>query len=85
MSATPIPGNTNNTTTYSYYTDPAYSGINYTRPISVYYLIFGFTSAVGNLFLILLFIKYSKLRATQLGMHNGFLQKVAKFCKKGGI
>jgi hypothetical protein len=21
----------------------------------------------------------------ELGMHNGFLQKVAKFCKKGGI
>jgi hypothetical protein len=50
---------------YSYLTDPVYNTLPYTRPMQAYYIIFGSLSALGNLYLILLFGKFSKLREIQ--------------------
>ena len=57
--STSIPNN------YSYFTDPAYQGdIRYTIWTQIYYIGVGFLAALLNLYLVFLFVKYSKLRET---------------------
>uniref|UniRef100_A0A914BUX4 G-protein coupled receptors family 1 profile domain-containing protein n=1 Tax=Acrobeloides nanus TaxID=290746 RepID=A0A914BUX4_9BILA len=52
-----------NSTQYSYYKDPAYIGITYDRLFYAYTIVVGGLSAIGNLYIILLFTQFSKLRS----------------------
>jgi hypothetical protein len=54
-----------NSSNYTYFADPGYQDIRYTIPTQIYYLIFGTMSILLNLYLILLFAKYHKLRINQ--------------------
>jgi hypothetical protein len=62
-----------NSTSYNYQNDSTYSAINFTRPTQVYYIALGLLATIGNLYLVLLFIKFSKLRATQCNWFIIFL------------
>lgn len=49
---------------YSYLNDSTYTVFSYSDLAQIYYIICGSIAALGNLYLIVLFIKFSKLRDT---------------------
>uniref|UniRef100_A0A914DDH2 G-protein coupled receptors family 1 profile domain-containing protein n=1 Tax=Acrobeloides nanus TaxID=290746 RepID=A0A914DDH2_9BILA len=54
-----------NFSNYSYANDPLYDTMMYHRFSLYYYIIVGGLSAIGNIYLVILFLLYSKLRSSQ--------------------
>lgn len=56
---------TTSISTIDFYNSPPFNGFPYSGWVKAYYLIVGSLSAIGNLYLIVLFVVFSKLRQLQ--------------------